>query len=83
MMSKVARCRELQVAAPMTTLVLLEFILELYWIGYPLTLLRALVHALPPLPPCQAARKIVRTWLAMGRKSSAGATKWNRISTPP
>ena len=47
---------------------LLEDIVELVYMGYPLSVIRGLVHSLPCSRVTQISRKTVRTWLSFGKE---------------
>lgn len=64
MTSRIERSYVMGVTLPFIVVFILESIYELFLHGYPGSVLRALVHALPTLPASIVARKAVRTWLA-------------------
>ena len=58
--SKISRCSLLKLSYQAQFLRLIEDIYELLVIGYPLKLLRKLVHSLPPAPPALKSRQFLR-----------------------
>ena len=73
LMGKLARAFSLGTDPIMECLVLLEIIIELALTGYPTSVLRALVHALPTFPAVRMARVILRKWMRVGASNAAAA----------
>ena len=67
---RIARAVVITASEPVAVYVALEFMLELWLIGYPRAYLRALAHALPAAGTAAVPlRRVIRPWLkAMGRQ---------------
>ena len=68
---RVARARDLQLPAALAAVWLGELTLEMFLLGYPVSILRALVHSLPCSLAAQAARRLIRAFGAILRDSAA------------
>ena len=81
--SRVARGSSQRRPPVMVFISILELVLEMHLLGYPATLLRALVHSLPPTRPARALRTLLRYWQkwAMGG-SEHGLVSWEARSGP-
>ena len=58
------RCEVLKIPTQFTVLRLLDDLVELRILGYPPSVLKALTYSIPPTPPAQALRRVVRAWLS-------------------
>ena len=85
--TRIYRARELGVGWEITGMWLAELILELFLLGYPVSVIRAITHSLPCSPPVQIARKVVRAFQAQlsaqmpvgrGEQSGHGPTRSSR-----
>ena len=68
---RIARSRELRIDADAAAVWLGELVLEMFILGFPLSVLRALVHSLPCSPAAQAVRRLVRVFSISLRQSEA------------
>ena len=64
LIGKMKRSYHLGITDEHSAMHLLEVIYELHLLSYPLRILRAALHALPPYPPVRSARIAFRTWQA-------------------
>ena len=62
LLGRLVRSRQLVDHHQFTCLVMLEMLLELSHLGYPLSYIRALVHSLPPGRETRVVRAVVRLW---------------------
>ena len=57
---KLKRAYHLGINDELSTLNLLETALEMHILSYPVKVLRAVLHAIPPFPPVRGARTAIR-----------------------
>ena len=62
---RIARARSLGLSEIMSAIWVLEYLLELFLIGYPCTCLRAIAHVLPWSAAACQVRWVIRTWILM------------------
>ena len=62
---RIARARSLGLSEIMSAIWVLEYLLELFLIGYPCTCLRAIAHDLPWSAAAYQVRWVIRTWILM------------------
>ena len=62
LIARLCRARRLQLGRLTTLVHILEYILELFFLGYPKHILRGLVHSLPNYPAVRLARDSLRSW---------------------
>ena len=65
LISKLTACWTARLDVTLTTITILEFVLELLRLGYPLQVSRALTHSLPKWPAAITARQAVREFQAV------------------
>ena len=81
---RMARARSLGLSEIMSAIWVLEYLLELFLIGYPFSCLRAIAHDLPWSAAACQVRLIVRTWTVMaGSKDSSKKVRRKRRSASP
>ena len=72
-----ARARSLGLSEIMSALWVLEYLLELFLVGYPCTCLRAIAHDLPWSAAACQVRWVIRTWIVMaGSKDLSNKKKF-------
>ena len=62
---RIARARSLGLSEIMSAIWVLEYLLELFLVGYPCTCLRAIAHDLPWSAAACQVRWVIRTWIVM------------------
>ena len=62
---RIARARSLGLSEVMSAIWVLEYLLELFLIGYPCSCLRAIAHDLPWSAVACQVRWVIRTWIVM------------------
>ena len=62
---RIARARSLGLSEIMSDIWVLEYLLELFLIGYPCTCLRAIAHDLPWSAAAYQVRLVIRIWILM------------------
>ena len=62
----IARARSLGLSEIMSAIWVLEYLLELFLVGYPCTCLRAIARDLPWSAAACQVRWVIRTWIVMG-----------------
>ena len=74
---RIARARSLGLSEIMSAIWVLEYLLELFLIGYPCSCLRAIAHDLPWSAAACQVRWVVRTWILMaGSKDFPSRKNW-------
>eukprot|EP00959_Pyramimonas_sp_CCMP1952_P078599 1642839-Pyramimonas_sp.AAC.1 len=79
LLGRISRCQALEFGEGILEIYMLETILELYLVRYPLTLIRALIHSLPVSSGVVSARRAVRCWSSMGKRQ--GDSSWGGNNT--
>ena len=80
---RIARARSLGLSEIMSAIWVLEYLLELFLIGYPCTCLRAIGHDLPWSAAACQVRWVIRTWIVMaGSKDFSNMSRGKRGSSP-
>ena len=73
-----ARARSLGLSEIMSAIWVLEYLLELFLIGYPCTCLRAIAHDLPWCAAACQVRWVIRTWIVMAGSTDFSIMKNSR-----
>ena len=68
LIGKLVSCRDALVGDALTSIVILELLLELWRLQYPLETLRALIHSIPPSRPIVLARGVIREFARYMRR---------------
>ena len=81
---RIARARSLGLSEVMSAIWVLEYLLELFLIGYPCSCLRAIAHDLPWSAVACQVRWVVRAWIVMaGAKEFSKNVRRKRRSVSP
>ena len=67
LISKFVSCRDLDVSTACTAIAIVETLLELIRLQYPLELVRALARSIPRSKPVVLARRVIRLHIATGK----------------
>ena len=71
LLGRISRCKALELGEGILEIYMLETILELYLVRYPLSLIRALIHSLPASSGVVSARRVFRRWSQMGKRQGS------------
>ena len=74
LISKLAMCWAASIDVVLSSFVLIEMLLELLRLGYPLSLARALIHSVPRYPAALLARQAIRALQALTFPCQAGCS---------
>ena len=75
---RIARARSLGQSEIMSAIWVLEYLLELFLVGYPCTCLRAMAHDLPWSAAACQVRWVIRTWIVMAGSKDLSNIKNSR-----
>ena len=75
---RIARARSLGLSEIMSAIWVLEYLLELFLVGYPCTCLRAIAHDLPWSAAACQVRWVIRTWIVMAGSKDLSNLKNSR-----
>lgn len=69
---RITRGQDLLLPEPLAALYILELLLELFYIRYPISYLRAILFAIPAIPSVRLARVSFRQWASFLREMGSG-----------
>ena len=72
LLGKMSRSMQLELSDELLSIVILEYVLELFLLQYPVSTIRAILHAIPNLRACHFARRVFRIWTT-GLAAMAGS----------